>query len=211
MHGARCLRGRVVSTLHEMSVAAILLAAGASRRLGEPKQLLRFRSEPLLARTIRIATEAGTSPVIVVLGAHAEAIAKAIDLGAAVPVVNRHWEQGIASSVKAGLSALEACKVPARGALLMACDQPHLSAVHLRSLIHTFLEHGAARIVASAYAGISGTPAIFPPSTYHRLHALEGDKGARSILADSGAEIICVPLERGEIDIDLPADLAHLE
>lgn len=75
-----------------MPVGAIALAAGASRRLGEPKQLLRFRGEALLARAIRTAAEAGAMPVLTVLGAHTECIRQSIDLAPATQVINRAWE-----------------------------------------------------------------------------------------------------------------------
>ncbi len=194
-----------------MSVGAIVLAAGASRRLGEPKQLLQFHGETLLARAIRTAAEAGAMPVLAVLGAHAERIRQSIDFAPATQVINRAWEQGIASSIQAGLRTMEELAPLASGALLMTCDQPHLTVLHLQTLIRFFLDHDGARIIASSYAGIVGTPAVFPASTYPGLYALNGDKGARSLLAECTSSIVPVPFERGEIDIDLPADRVLLE
>ncbi len=194
-----------------MSVGAIVLAAGASRRLGEPKQLLQFHGETLLARAIRTAAEAGAMPVLAVLGAHAERICQSIELAPATQVINRVWEQGIASSIQAGLRTMEELAPLASGALLMTCDQPHLTVLHLQALIRYFIEHHGARIIASSYAGIVGTPAVFPASAYPGLYALNGDQGARSLLAECNLSIVSVPFERGEIDIDLPADRALLE
>ncbi|MGA3049923.1 MAG: NTP transferase domain-containing protein, partial [Terracidiphilus sp.] len=102
------------------SVAAIVLAAGASRRLGQPKQLLMNGGETLLARSIRLAYEAGAGPVLVVLGAHLESIRAVVALNDAIVVINEKWEEGIASSIHAGLNELEAIAHDARGALILS-------------------------------------------------------------------------------------------
>lgn len=193
-----------------MPIAAIILAAGASRRLGEPKQLLQFRGEALLARAIRLAAEAGCAPVLAVVGAHIERIQASVQFDSAIPVFNESWEQGIASSIHAGLHSLETCSPPPAGVLLMSCDQPRLTADHLRTLIESFLVHGASSIAASVYADALGVPAVFPPAIYPQLLALQGDKGARQLLASSAGHVLRVPFEGGEVDIDLPADRALL-
>ena len=121
-----------------MPVAAIILAAGASRRLGRPKQLLEFRGETLLARTIRLAKESGASPVIVVLGAQFENISASIERKNEIVVRNEEWAQGIATSIHAGMRAMDANAKDASGVLILGCDQPRLTADHLRSLIALF-------------------------------------------------------------------------
>ncbi len=204
MHRAR---DRLVS----MPVAAIILAAGASRRLGQPKQLIAFRGEALLARTIRLAHEAGAAPVLVVLGAHLQIIREAIEFNEAVPVSNELWEQGISSSIHAGLQAVDVHAPQASGVLLMSCDQPRLSAVHLRMLMETFAAQGASCIVASVYTGIQGVPAVFPRALFPELRGLQGEQGARSLLAQPLCPVITLPFDGGEVDIDVPADLAQLE
>jgi molybdenum cofactor cytidylyltransferase len=144
----------------------------------------------------------------VVLGAHAEEIRASSRLEGATIVVNEHWEQGIASSVVVGLGVVDAF---AAGVLILGCDQPRLSALHLRSLLAAFEARMAGSIVASAYAGVRGIPAVFPRREFDRLRALEGDKGARTLLNDPSDEIIEVSFDGGEIDIDSPADLALLD
>ena len=193
-----------------MSVAAIVLAAGASRRLGNPKQLLKVGDETLLERAIRLANEAGASPVLVVLGAYREAICTAVHFGDAIEVVNEHWEEGIATSVQAGLLALDAAGRGAEGVLLMSCDQPRITATHLRSLTETFAAQAAPAIVASAYAGIRGVPAIVPRVAWPGLRELRGDQGARALLRHPPCTVVSVPLIGGEVDIDLPEDIAKL-
>jgi molybdenum cofactor cytidylyltransferase len=197
-----------------MQVAAIVLAAGASRRLGRPKQLLMLGGETLLSRAIRLAGEAGALPVIAVLGAQAETIRAAIPQDKAICVVNRDWEQGIASSIHAGLDALDASEANARnvsGALVLTCDQPRLTAAHLRALLDAFVKHNAKAIVASRYAGALGVPALFPRRAFTDLRRLEGDRGARALLIHPPMDAVAVESSGGEIDIDTPDDLAHLE
>lgn len=193
------------------SVAAIVLAAGASRRLGQPKQLLAFKGETLLVRSVRFANEAGADPVLVVLGAYRERICEAISLDDLEIVVNDEWELGIASSIHAGLNKLEAIAHHTRAALILSCDQPRLSAVHLRRLIDNFCVESEPSIVASAYAGVLGVPAVFPRNAFPHLLALSGDKGARALLARPPCRLIALPFDGGEIDIDQPGDLSELE
>ena len=188
-------------------VAAIVLAAGASRRLGQPKQLLMLDGETLLARSVRLAREAGAAPVLVVVGAQAALIGAGTPVDRATVVLNDEWEQGIASSIHAGVKGLDAS---ARGVLILACDQPRLSAVHVRGLIETFAAQSQATIVASAYAGVRGIPAVFPREAFPDLLALRGDKGARSLLMRPPCPLITLPFEGGEVDIDLPGDLTQL-
>jgi CTP:molybdopterin cytidylyltransferase MocA len=194
-----------------MPVAAIVLAAGASRRLGQPKQLLMVGGETLIARAIRLAGEAGATPVILVLGAYHEGIGAAINPDSAIPIVNGDWQQGIATSIHAGLRALADLAPQASGALILGCDQPRLTAGHLRALLEAFAAQGSCAIIASAYAGVAGIPAIFPRAVFADLLALRGDQGARALLMQSPRPPIAVPFPGGEIDIDLPADLAELE
>ena len=221
-----------------MLVAAIVLAAGASRRLGQPKQLLMYCGETLIARAIRLANEAGATPVIAVLGAYHERICAAVpfnnlskldgldkldglnkldkldnanNANNAIPVVNSDWEQGIATSIHAALRALENLAPQASGALILGCDQPRLAAEHLHALLEAFAAQAAPAIVASAYAGVLGIPAVFPRRVFAELLALRGDQGARSLLMQPTCSLIALPFPGGEVDIDLPADLAQLE
>jgi molybdenum cofactor cytidylyltransferase len=193
------------------TVAAIVLAAGASGRLGQPKQLLLHDGETLIARAIRLAHHAGAAPLFVVLGAEHERIGDAIAMSHAMIVVNENWEQGIASSIHAGIEALAAAAPDAKGALILACDQIHLTVDHLRTLIETFAAQTEPAIIASSYAGVLGIPAIFPHQAFANLLTLSGDKGARSLLMNPPCPLIAVPFAGGEADIDTPADLAQLE
>ncbi len=202
-----------------MSVPVVILAAGASRRLGRPKQLIHFRGETLLDRSLRIARQAGVETMFVVLGANAETILDGIELRGAVPVRNEHWESGMASSVASGVRRVIEDATEASGILLMVCDQPYLTAEHLSRLVAAFAANGAQSIVASQYADDAGIPAVFPRSQFRALLALQGDHGARSLLRKAPGQsnasgqncpVISIPFPGGEIDVDSPADLAAL-
>ncbi len=193
-----------------MLVAAILLAAGASRRLGQPKQLLRIHGETLIARNVRIAREAGATPVFVVLGAEPEAIRAAIEDPGVILIENSAWSKGLSTSVRAGVEAVEEQAAPADGVLLMNCDQPRLDSLHLAALVAAFEARGGDVIVASSYAGTNGVPALFPRRLYDDLKSLAGDRGARVLFTRHANALIAIPFEGGEVDIDTPDDLAHL-
>ncbi len=181
-----------------MKVAAVVLAAGASTRLGEAKQLVMLGGERLLERAVRVAGEAGLEPAIVVLGARAEEIQAACALGGATVVLNESWTEGMASSVRAGIAVTG---VEVDGYVLMTCDQPAVTAEHVRRLCA--LEAG--ETVASRYLGKLGVPAFFPASRRGELVALRGDAGARSLLIGARA----IELAGGELDVDTPESLAE--
>ena len=193
-----------------MALPAIILAAGASRRLGQPKQLVRFDGETLLERTMRLAREAGVAPVLVVLGANFSSITAAIAFRDAIPVLNDQWELGMASSILAGLDEAETRAPDAGGVLLLACDQPRLTSQHLGGLLKAFREQRQESIVCSQYAGTKGIPAVFPRSVFVALRALRGDQGARGLFNHAPCPVVALPFAGGEIDIDLPSDLAQL-
>lgn len=171
---------------------AVVLAAGASVRFGSPKQLARLDGETLLERAVRVAREAGCEPVVVVLGASAELIRAQCVLGDAVVVVNEDWTSGMGSSIRCGVAELR----DVDGCVLMTCDMPAVTAVHLRALM-------TGETTASAYAGRCGVPAYFPAERFAELVKLHGDSGARALLGDARA----VELAGGEMDVDTVVDL----
>ena len=178
-------------------VAAIILAAGASSRLGEPKQLALLAGETLLARAVRCGSVAGCDPVVIVLGAEAARVREHCAFLSALVLTNEGWAEGMASSIRVGIASI-AGRVDA--AILMTCDQPAVSSSHLRQLI----ARDADQITASAYGGRRGVPAYFPACYFSELMRLTGDQGARELVA--AAESIELPL--GELDIDTPERLA---
>jgi molybdenum cofactor cytidylyltransferase len=193
-----------------MPVAAIVLAAGGSRRLGQPKQLLLLNGETLIARALRVTGEAGAAPVLTVLGAQNDLISSSIGASGAVVVLNEHWQQGISTSINAGIRALAEYDPASQGVLLLGCDQPRLDVHHLGELIRVFHAQNGEAIAASTYGGIQGVPAIFPRIAFSGLLGLRGDRGARALIASPPCAVVTVPFEGGEIDIDLPQDLAQI-
>jgi molybdenum cofactor cytidylyltransferase len=183
-----------------MSVAAVVLAAGASTRLGELKQLVFLGEETLLERAVRVAREAGCLPVVVVLGAgYAQVLGNSL-LGDAVQVINDRWEEGMASSIRLGVQSLGFAAKDAEGVVLMTCDQPAVTVEHLEALMC------GQEVKASRYAERNGVPAFFPREYFGRLMELEGDHGAREMLRSAAF----VELEGGELDVDTPEDLEKM-
>jgi CTP:molybdopterin cytidylyltransferase MocA len=154
-------------------VIAIVLAAGFSRRLGRPKQRIVFDGEALLDRATRIAREVADDVVVVTRENNSEA------------------EEGMASSIRVGVSLAG----PDARLLITLCDQPLVTASHLRALIAV-----DAPIVATGYAGIAGVPAIFAPEFAHELLALRGDRGARAVIEKHGARVVF--FEDAAVDVD---------
>lgn len=163
----------------------------------------------MLQRAIRLAHAAGASPVFVVLGAHRELIEGRVDFKAAKIVANDRWQEGIGSSIRAGMEKATSEAPDAEGVLLMICDQPRVTAEHLRRMMDVFSQSPQSA-VASVYAGGRGTPAIFPRAAFADLAALRGDRGARGLLANPCAPVVEIPLAGGEIDIDRPEDLDRI-
>jgi molybdenum cofactor cytidylyltransferase len=193
-----------------VSLPAIILAAGASRRLGQPKQLVRAGDETLLGRTVRMVRESGAAPVFVILGAHYEQICAAEDLTDVHVVVNAEWEQGIAASIRSGMTAVQGALPEATAVMLLVCDQPRLTGAHLRALMAEMDDRDEPTIVASMYANIAGIPAIFPKSEFSRLLALRGDVGARSLLRNPRCAMATVAFEGGDVDVDTAEDLKRI-
>lgn len=178
-----------------MRLTAIVLAAGASSRLGQPKQLVVLDGESLIRRAVRIAREAGCDETIVVVPPHS--FGDELE-GLDVTIVeNRHRDEGIASSIRAGVQAAGEGRV-----LLMLCDQPFITAEHLARLAGI-----VAPIVATAYAGSAGAPAIFAPGMREDLLSLRDDRGAKAVIAAHRDECRTVSFEAAAADIDTPDDL----
>ena len=178
-----------------MSIAAVVLAAGGSTRLGEAKQLIRFGQENLLERAVRVARDGGCSPVVVVLGASAAKIQEACAFGDTIVVVNERWAEGMGPSIRVGVEALQ----DVDGCVMMTCDMPAVTATHLRALMDS------GEVMASSYAGRRGVPAYFPLALFPSLMELHGDAGARELLRSAP----CVELAGGELDIDTADDIAR--
>jgi CTP:molybdopterin cytidylyltransferase MocA len=183
----------------------ILLAAGASTRMGRPKQLLPVAGQPLVARAAEAALASPAWPVVVVLGAHAAEIHPAL---ARLPVLiaeNAAWAEGLGSSIRAGLAALEKFSRTLDAALIALADQPAFSADAVARLVAAHRTNNSG-LTAARYAGRLGVPALFARKHFSLLHALRGDEGARAILAAHAGQVTAVDLPELALDLDTPAD-----
>lgn len=194
--------------------AALVLAAGSSSRLGRPKQLLRIQGESLLHRTARLALEAGCSPVYIVVGFEAQAMThELLDLPVEA-VLNAGWTEGMGSSVRTGIHALRNADPRLDAVLLLVCDQPNLTAEHLRNLLaRNRARHveGKKSVTASFYAGKAGVPAVFPQELFEEIAVCSGDQGARELIRAHAADVETIPWAGGEVDLDRPEDLTAIE
>ena len=177
---------------------AIVLAAGESRRLGRPKQLVRWRNDTLIGHSVRNAQTLCGERVRVVLGAYAPAIEAALAGAAPALVMNAQWQEGIASSLRMGVAALPSgCEA----ALLLTCDQPRVPLGALEALVQRWRDVPDCA-VASAYAGTVGIPAILPARAFGALLQLSGDRGARAVLTAERERLETVPVPEAAFDVD---------
>jgi molybdenum cofactor cytidylyltransferase len=187
-------------------VYAVILAAGKSARMGQPKQLLEWQNRALLEHALINARMVFEDRLLVVLGAEAELIQSTINLAGATVIVNPDWQTGMASSIRAAIRALPNS---ATAVMLMLCDQPLINNVQLQSLVSTW-QATPEQIAASEYHQSIGVPAIFPASYFDQLSMLAGDKGAKSVLIKHQTDLIRISLPEAELDIDTLADFQHL-
>ena len=189
--------------------AVVILAAGQSSRLGRPKQLLEFEGSPLINRVAKTAVDAGIGDVFVIVGANAEQIKKELDQPRLRLVQNEEWQEGMASSIRKGLAAVEASDPKIDGVMILVCDQPFLEAGTIREILQKQQSSGLA-MAASVYQGKVGTPAVFHRSIFPRLMELKGDTGARKLFEAHPGEVALLPFEKGIVDIDTREDYEKL-
>jgi molybdenum cofactor cytidylyltransferase len=184
----------------------MLLAAGSSSRFGSPKQLADIAGRPMLARVLDTMTQLERRhAVTVVLGANAGRLEPLVRAASAHVAFNPDHASGMASSIRVGLAQ---APVDARGALIALADQVAVTADDLRQLVALW-EQQPDRIVAAQYAGTTGVPAIFPVDLFAELAELQGDRGARAVLARHPQRVIGLPMPSAARDIDTPADLSQ--
>ena len=218
-----------------MPIAGVVLAAGASTRLGAPKQLVTDADgETLVHRAARQLVDSGCAPVFVIVGAARDSVIPALDALPVVAIANEEWTEGVASSIRSAVAAARAYQQSTgmqRGdthehdvaasddipdtaidaLLLTTCDMPTVGVAHLRALAAAYI--GGAIRVASRYVTPDGSdtvgiPAIVGAREWPFLEALRGDRGAKSLFLEEGT--VTVNLVGGSFDIDRPADVQAL-
>jgi molybdenum cofactor cytidylyltransferase len=184
----------------------LVLAAGASSRLGQPKQLVKLGGRPALHIVVSNAVSLAGHAVTVVVGAHVREMTHLLAHSPASVIVNRHWEEGLASSLRFGVAALP----PACAAVLVLLgDQVAVTVDDLKRLASAWRGEES-MIAASVYDQHLGVPAIFPRLCFSELADLRGDNGARAVLERNSYRLVRVPMANAAVDLDTPADLAAL-
>ena len=191
-------------------LAVIVLAAGASSRLGKPKQNLLFKQTTLLQYSIDTALESKAGSVLVILGAKADAIQIAQHNPELHCLINDQWAEGMASSIRCGITHLVNYHPSVTSVVLMACDQPYINTALLNKLV-TLQQETSAAIVASRYGNTKGIPAIFSRQLFPELLQLTGDTGAKKIIAKYTGNLETVDFPLGLIDIDTPDDYKSIQ
>jgi molybdenum cofactor cytidylyltransferase len=184
-------------------VGIIILAAGASRRLGQPKQLLEFQGKTLLAHTVDCAIASHASATVVVLGEvmYQNPLCQIL--------LNPNWPEGMAASIRCGLNELLSERSDLSAVIMSVCDQPFISTDLFNQLI-TQYQAQPSLIVAASYGDVLGVPALFDRQLFPELLQLQGDTGARKIIQKHQRDCHPVEFPQGLIDIDTPTDLQFL-
>jgi len=208
----KALKENIISTSTSIvkTCGIIILAAGASVRLGKPKQLLEFNGTTLLQHAVLEAVKSNAKPVIVVLGANTDLFSKEIDQINVHVVTNTEWGEGMASSIRMGLETVLHISPLTDAMIFMLCDQPYVSAVLLNDLIDTQIKTGKP-IVASDYGNTAGPPALFHKDFFSELMQLKGDTGAKKVIQKHSDEVATVLFNKGGVDIDTMEDYEALK
>lgn len=190
----------------ENKTAIIILAAGNSSRLGEPKQLLLYKGKTLLRHTAEEASRV-TEKIMVVTGEENPQITEQIT--GFHHIRNENWAEGMASSLKTGLQETLQRFPEAEQFIFTVCDQPFITASVFKALIEK-KKTSPKRIVASVYADTLGVPVLFSSLFIQELLSLEGQEGARKLIRQHKEDTDSVPFEKGLWDIDTPEDYKKL-
>ncbi len=186
-------------------IGTIVLAAGESKRMGKPKQLLPVGDHSLILHTLSVIEGAERPYILVVLGAHSDEIERELADHPVGIYIHKDWRLGMGSSLKAGLEHVVEAHPEITGLLVCVCDQPMITSDHIKTLVDAF-QGGEFDAVASSYSGAIGAPAIFSRKLFPDIRKLGDEDGARTILRKPGSNVRIVPLVGGEVDLDTPAD-----
>lgn len=189
------------------TLSILIPAAGSSQRLGQAKQLLKYKSGTLIQHAIENAQSISPGEIIVVTGANAEAVREAVQATQVRWIQNPHWSNGMGESIALGAASVDPRSA---GLMVLLSDQWRIQAEDLHKLAETW-QASPERIVCARAEGLNMPPVIFPSSCYEELHCLKGDQGARSLLAAHPDILTHLPLENAAFDLDTQAHLKALK
>ena len=192
----------------EHKIGGILLAAGGSTRLGEPKQLVVYKNSTLIRRATKALLGARCSPVVVVVGDDARSATELEGLGVRI-CKNEEWRSGMGSSLKAGLKLLMKDAPELDAAIIALSDQPFVTADDIKSLTREF-RRSSSDIVAAEYGATRGVPALFSRAIFTSLSDISDKNGARDLIRSGTFSVSGVPMPDAIRDIDTPQDLQKL-
>lgn len=193
----------------ENEIAVIILAAGESKRLGQPKQLLKFKGTTLIRRAVETAVKSDAPKVFVVLGSNFEQIKSEIeDLNCTI-IFNENWKDGMSSSIKTGLENVFETVPEISAVIIFLCDQPLIESLHLNRLIEEF-QRAKKSIVSAFYNDKCGVPALFARDFFSELLNLQGDQGARFLLNNT-ENIEKISMPEAVFDVDTVRDYERLK
>jgi molybdenum cofactor cytidylyltransferase len=195
--------------MSDRSTAVIILAAGNSSRLGQPKQLLKYKGRTLLQIAIDAADNCEAVVKILVLGANAEDIQNEIELKSVVLTINQYWELGMSKSLEVAINKLIIEKPIIDQILVLLSDQPYISSSLLKEIIDAQASSGKG-IVACKYEDTLGVPVLFDKKYFEELTDLSGQKGAKKLIYEHNDDLATVFFPEGIIDIDTKEDYDRL-
>jgi molybdenum cofactor cytidylyltransferase len=194
---------------YNQNIGIVILAAGASTRMGTPKQLLRYQERTLLRHTIEVAIASVCQPIVVVLGANAQLIKPDISQLSIQIVENLQWTKGMSSSLRVGIQELTTSYPKVEAAIVMLCDQPFISANIINQLALAYYSTNQP-IIACEYAETLGVPALFSDRLFPELITLTGGEGAKQVIKKHSQEVFSISFPEGATDIDTPKDYTEL-
>ncbi len=191
-------------------IGVVILAAGSSSRLGYPKQLVDFKRKPVLQHIIDVADSFEFETKVLILGAGAEEIKENIESKKFEILLNENWQEGMASSIRAGLERSLDREKDLEHLLILLSDQPFVSEERIEALIKEQLA-GNSEATFSEYDGDVGVPAIFSSLVFPYLKELKGDHGAKKLVYDKKIKFRTVKFEKGNFDVDTKEDVELLK
>jgi molybdenum cofactor cytidylyltransferase len=196
--------------MNSSTIGLMILAAGASTRMGTPKQLLSYRGRSFVRHITEVSLTSLCQPIAVVLGANAERIKPEISQLPIQIVENQQWAEGMSTSIRVGLEALVAVNQDLDAVAIALCDQPFVSSQTLDRIVEAYHFTGKP-IIASEYAGTLGVPVLFSHTLFSEIMALKSTEGAKQLIKRHIHEVFSIPFPEGSIDIDTPNDYDQLQ